>query len=168
MEMKFLVGPKLESWVMVVVFSFLPFILKTHLYTTELLSKLYNGLSLGDNESHKLKITPYASWDVEHHVTPRLTPQPLWVGTDFLQSIISLGILKASYIKNKYKWKCVYRAANKCREDWVHISHMVFLGKNNHYMILQPRNMKFRFISKIWHLVYFCYPRHIILGFLYL
>ena len=61
MEMKFLVGPKLESWVMVVVFSFLPFILKTHLYTTELLSKLYNGLSLGDNESHKLKITPYAS-----------------------------------------------------------------------------------------------------------
>lgn len=62
MEMKFLVGPNLESWVMVVVFSFLPFILKTHLYTTEeLLSKLYDGLSLGDNESHKLKVTPYAS-----------------------------------------------------------------------------------------------------------
>lgn len=157
--MKLLIEPNPKSLATLVLdFPPPPFILKICLNTTEeLLDKINCGLLVTTKVTNQRRLLTHTEIQNctehlgQHHILSEWAPASSEISS-LLASHSELHVYK-----KKYKWKCVHKAANKCWGDWVHISHMVFLGKNNHYVILEPENMKFKFISKIWHLAYFCY-----------
>lgn len=148
MEMKLLTEPNWQSLAPLVLdFLPLPFTLKICLNTTVgLFIKINSGLLVTTTARNpRLLLTHTATQSSMRHPGQHHILFEWALASSEISSLLASSS-KLRIYRKKYKWKCVRKAANKCWGDWVHISHMVFLGKNNHYVILEPKNMKFKFI----------------------